>query len=103
MEHIEFSYSWLSLFYLKFKKEIGLERVNVQGLKKTLDYLQSKQRELARQQENDTRSIESIIKYLKKDMVDRYKLADYDVLIKQDIKNTVGFISNVQKIIDLNS
>jgi len=79
-----------------------LERVNVLRLKKTLDYLQSKQRELERQHETDTRSIESIIKYLKKDMIDRYKLTDYDVYIKQELKNTATFITSVQQIIDGN-
>lgn len=80
-----------------------MEKVNVQRLKKTLDYLQSKQRELKRQHGNDTRSIESMVKYLKKDMVDRYKLTDYDVLIKQEVKNTEAFINSVQKIIDVHS
>ena len=80
-----------------------MEKVNVQRLKKTLDYLQSKQRELKRQCEKDTRSIDSIIKYLKKDMIDRFKLMDYDGLIKQEIKDTEIFIGNVQKIIDFNS
>ena len=79
-----------------------MERVNVLRLKKTLDYLQSKQRELERQHETDTRSIESIIKYLKKDMIDRYKLTDYDVYIKQELKNTATFITSVQQIIDGN-
>ena len=64
--------------------------------------VQSKQRELKRQGENDTRSIDSIIKYLKKDMVNYFKLTDYDILIKQEIKDTDAFINNVQKIIDLN-
>lgn len=80
-----------------------MEKVNVQRLKKTLDYLQSKQRELKRQHGNDTRSIESMVKYLKKDMIDRYKLTDYDVSIKQEVKNTEAFISSVQKIIDIHS
>lgn len=80
-----------------------MEKVNVQRLKKTLDYLQSKQRELKRQHGNDTRSIESMVKYLKKDMIDRYKLTDYDVSIKQEVKNTEAFINSVQKIIDIHS
>lgn len=80
-----------------------MEKVNVQRLKKTLDYLQSKQRELKRQHGNDTRSIESMVKYLKKDMIDRYKLTDYDVSIKQEFKNTDAFINSVQKIIDIHS
>lgn len=80
-----------------------MEKVNVQRLKKTLDYLQSKQRELKRQHGNDTRSIESMVKYLKKDMIDRYKLTDYDLLIKQEVKNTEAFINSVQKIIDVHS
>ena len=80
-----------------------MEKVNVQRLKKTLDYLQSKQRELKRQHGNDTRSIDSMVKYLKKDMIDRYKLTDYDVSIKQEVKNTEAFINSVQKIIDIHS
>lgn len=80
-----------------------MEKVNVQRLKKTLDYLQSKQRELKRQCEKDTRSIDSMIKYLKKDMIERFKLTDYDTSIKQEIKDTETFIRNVQKIINSNS
>ncbi|PXY46744.1 hypothetical protein [Flavobacterium hydrophilum] len=80
-----------------------MEKANVQRLKKTLDYLQSKQRELKRQRENDTRSIDSMIKYLKKDMIERFKLADYSMSIKQEIKDTEAFIISVQRIIDVNS
>lgn len=79
-----------------------MEKLNVQRLKKSLDYLQSKQRELERQNETDTRPLESLIKYLKKDMIDQYKLTEYDLYIKQDVKNTEDFISSVQKIIDDN-
>ncbi|AWK04526.1 hypothetical protein HYN56_09900 [Flavobacterium crocinum] len=78
-------------------------KLNVQRLKETLDYLQSKQRELNRQGENDTRSIESMIKYLKKDMLDQYNLADHHLSIKQEIKDTETFIQNVKSIIDINS
>ncbi|CAA9194603.1 hypothetical protein Flavo103_42910 [Flavobacterium collinsii] len=74
----------------------------VQRLKKSLDYLKSKQRELKKLNEEDTRTLESIIKYLKKDMIDQYKLNEYDLYIKQDVKNTETFISSVQKIIDDN-
>lgn len=77
-----------------------MEKIHTLRLTKSLDYLKSKQRELKRQQENDTRSLDSMIKYLKKDMVDQYKLTDYDLSIKQDIKDTDYFISNVQKIIE---
>jgi hypothetical protein len=80
-----------------------VEKTNLQRLKKTLDYLQSKQRELERQHLNDTRSIESMIKYLKKDMIDRFRLNDYNISIKQEIKDTKVFIGSVQKIIDINS
>jgi hypothetical protein len=73
-----------------------------QRLKKSLDYLKSKQRELKKLNEEDTRTLESIIKYLKKDMIDQYKLNEYDLYIKQDVKNTETFISSVQKIIDDN-
>ncbi len=74
----------------------------VQRLKKSLDYLKSKQRELKKLNEEDTRTLESIIKYLKKDMIDQYELTEYDLYIKQDVKNTETFISSVQKIIDDN-
>lgn len=80
-----------------------MEKVNIQRLKKTLDYLQSKQRELKRHHGTDTRSIESMIKYLKKDMIEHYRLTDYDLSIKQEIKNTEAFIRSVQKIIEVNS
>jgi hypothetical protein len=80
-----------------------VEKTNLQRLKKTLDYLQSKHRELERQHLNDTRSIESMIKYLKKDMIDRFSLNDYNISIKQEIKDTEVFIGSVQKIIDINS
>lgn len=69
----------------------------------TLAYLQSKQRELKKQCEKDTRSIDSMIKYLKKDMIERFKLTDYETSIKQEIKDTETFIKNVQKIININS
>ncbi|GGF05878.1 hypothetical protein [Flavobacterium limi] len=80
-----------------------MDKVNLQRLRKTLDYLQSKQRELKRQYPSDTRSIDSMIKYLKKDMIERFKLIDYDELIKQEIKDTETFTGSVQKIIDINS
>ncbi|MFH6990177.1 hypothetical protein ACHRVW_20760 [Flavobacterium collinsii] len=79
-----------------------MEKLMVQRLKKSLDYLKSKQRELKKLNEEDTRTLESIIKYLKKDMIDQYKLNEYDLYIKQDVKNTETFISSVQKIIDDN-
>lgn len=78
-------------------------KLNVQRLKETLDYLQSKQRELNRQEENDTRSLESMIKYLKKDMLDQYNLSDHHLSIEKEIKDTDAFIKNVESIIDINS
>ena len=86
--------------FVKFKKVQGLEKLEHHRLKKSLQYLESKQRELKRQQENDTRSVESIIKYLKKDMIQQFKLMDYDPLIKQEIKNTELFIAHVKYIIE---
>jgi hypothetical protein len=80
-----------------------VDKINVQRLKKTLTYLESKQRELKRQNESDTRSIESMIKYLKKDMLEQFKLTDYDVYIKGEINNTETFIQSVKSIIDSNS
>ncbi|WP_237732288.1 MULTISPECIES: hypothetical protein [unclassified Flavobacterium] len=79
-----------------------MEKLNVERLKNSLDYLQSKQRELKRQNEEDTRTLESLIKYLKKDMIDQYKLTKYDLYIKQDVKDTETFIHSVQKIIEDN-
>ncbi|MBE8725781.1 hypothetical protein [Flavobacterium hungaricum] len=78
-------------------------KLNVQRLKETLNYLQSKQRELKRQQETDTRSLESMIKYLKKDMMEQYHLSEHHVSIKQEIKDTEAFIENVKNIIETNS
>jgi hypothetical protein len=80
-----------------------VDKINVQRLKKTLTYLESKQRELKRQNDSDTRSIESMIKYLKKDMLEQFKLTDYDVYIKGEINNTETFIQSVKSIIDSNS
>ena len=80
-----------------------MDKINVLRLKRTLSYLESKQRELKRQNENDTRSLESMIKYLKKDMLEQFKLTDYDVYIKSEINNTETFIQSVKSIIDTNS
>lgn len=77
-------------------------KLNVQRLKETLNYLESKHRELKRQSNTDTRSLESMIKYLKKDMVDQYNLADHHSTIKQEIKNTEAFIEHVNSIIEVN-
>jgi len=77
-----------------------LESLEIQRLKKSLQYLESKQRELKKQDENDTRSIESIIKYLKKDMIQQFNLTDYDSLIKQQIKDTDVFIIHVKYLIE---
>ena len=79
-----------------------MEKLELQRLKKSLQYLESKQRELKKQHENDTRSIESIIKYLKKDMIHQFSLTDYDPLIKHEIKNTELFITHVKYIIESN-
>ncbi|WET04363.1 hypothetical protein [Flavobacterium sp. YJ01] len=77
-------------------------KLNVQKLKETLNYLESKQRELKRQSDTDTRSLESMIKYLKKDMIDQYNLADHHLTIKQEMKNTEAFIEHVNSIIEIN-
>ena len=77
-----------------------MESLEIQRLKKSLQYLESKQRELKKQEENDTRSIESIIKYLKKDMIQQFNLTDYDSLIKQQIKDTDIFIVHVKYMIE---
>jgi hypothetical protein len=45
-----------------------------------------------------------MIKYLKKDMMEQFKLADHVLLsMKQEIKNTDTFIFIVKNIIDANS
>ncbi|MBF4483567.1 hypothetical protein [Flavobacterium sp. CSZ] len=80
-----------------------MDNINVLRLKRTLAYLESKQRELKRQNENDTRSLESMIKYLKKDMLEQFKLTEYDIYIKGEIHNTETFIHSVKSIIDTNS
>nr|WP_306801535.1 hypothetical protein [Flavobacterium sp. H4147] len=82
------------------RKNSIVDKINIQRLKKTLAYLESKQRELKRQHENDTRSIESMIKYLKKDMIDQFQLMQYDIYIEDEMKNTEIFIKSVQNIID---
>lgn len=78
-----------------------MDPVNIQRLQKTLAYLESKQRELIRGHTHDTRSIESLIKYLKKDMLEQFQLAAYDTIIKEELNNTESFIRRVQKIINL--
>jgi len=80
-----------------------VDNSNVLRLKRTLAYLESKQRELKRQTETDTRSLESMIKYLKKDMLEQFKLTEYDVYIKGEINNTETFIQSVKSIIESNS
>lgn len=80
-----------------------MDKTNIQKLKKTLSYLESKHRELKRQSENDTRSIESMIKYLKKDMLEQFNLTEYDIYIKEEVKNTETFIRSVKNIIDEHS
>lgn len=80
-----------------------MEKLNIQRLKSSLQYLESKQRELKRNSESQNRSIESIIKYLKKDIIDQFKLANYDIYINQEVKNTELFIDSIQKIIESNS
>lgn len=77
-----------------------MDKISIQRLKKTLAYLESKQRELKRQTESDTRSIESMIKYLKKDMLEQFSLTEYDVYITTEIKDTDTFIRSVKNIID---
>ncbi|WP_316633954.1 hypothetical protein [uncultured Flavobacterium sp.] len=80
-----------------------MEKSDVQRLKKALDYLESKQRELKRQLQNDTRSIDSLIKYLKREMLEQFYLSDYNPEINSEIKNTETFINSVKNIIEKNS
>ncbi len=84
-------------------KNKRLGKLNVQKLKETLKYLESKQRELKKQNQSDTRSLESMIKYLKKDMMEKHDLSEHHQLIKQEIKDTETFIENVKNIIKINS
>jgi len=77
-------------------------KLNVQKLKENLNYLESKNRELKRLNETDGRSLESMIKYLKKDMIEKYNLTDHHESIKKEIKNTEVFIENVNSIIEVN-
>ncbi|KAF2343028.1 hypothetical protein DMB71_00875 [Flavobacterium tistrianum] len=89
------------IFIIIKNKRLG--KLNVQKLKETLKYLESKQRELKRQDQNDTRSLESMIKYLKKDMMEQHDLSEHHQLIKQEIKDTEIFIESVKNIIEINS
>ena len=80
-----------------------MENSEIQKLKRTLEYLESKQRELKKYNETeDSRSIESIIKYLKKEMLDHFNLALYDEYIKEDIRDTDIFIRRVRHILERN-
>lgn len=80
-----------------------MENSEIQKLKRTLEYLESKQRELKKYNETeDSRSIESIIKYLKKEMLDQFNLVLYDEYIKEDIRDTDIFIRRVQHILERN-
>ncbi|BDU24952.1 hypothetical protein [Flavobacterium sp. GSB-24] len=78
-------------------------KLNVQRLNETLKYLESKHREFKKANQNDTRSLESVIKYMKKDMIEQYNLSDHHSTIKQEIKDTEAFIENVKEIIEINS
>lgn len=77
-----------------------MDKLKIQRLKSTLAYLESKQRELKRQNEVNTRTLESMIKYLKRDMLEQFNLSEYDIYIKNEIKNTDTFIRSVQNIIE---
>ncbi|MDX6182717.1 hypothetical protein SGQ44_10065 [Flavobacterium sp. Fl-77] len=72
-------------------------------MSQTLNYLESKQRELERQMQNDTRSIDSMIRYIKRDMLNEFQLSDFDASIKHQLKNTENFILIVQNIIEENT
>lgn len=68
-----------------------------------MSYLESKQRELNKQNNSDTRSIDSMITYLKKEMLEQFNLSKYDIYIKGEIINTETFIRSVKNIIDEHS
>lgn len=95
--------AFLAIVFYELFKNTRLGKLNVQKLQETLKYLESKQRELKRENQNDTRSLESMIKYLKKDMIEQHNLSDHHQLIKQEIKDTESFIENVKNIIKINS
>lgn len=103
MEHIELYHTPDYRFLFSFKNRPRLKKLDVEKLKTALFYLESKQREVKRGLYNDTRSIESLIKYLKKDMIEGFYLFHYDPKIKREIKNTDSFINNVKNIIEKNT
>jgi DNA gyrase/topoisomerase IV subunit A len=96
------SVTFPAIVFINIKNK-RLGKLNVQKLKETLKYLESKQRELKKQNQSDTRSLESMIKYLKKDMMEQHDLSEHHQLIKQEIKDTETFIENVKNIIKINS
>lgn len=78
-----------------------MDAVNIQRLQKTLDFLESKQREFKKEDTNNARSIGSFIKYFKKDIVEQFQLIAYDASIKEELNNTESFIRRIQKIINI--
>ncbi|KUJ59079.1 hypothetical protein AR687_25020 [Flavobacteriaceae bacterium CRH] len=80
-----------------------MDKVDFQKLQDSLRFLESKQRDLKRykQVDQDVRSFESLIRYLKRDMILVFNLDRYDAEITEKINNTDFFIENVQRTIKL--
>ena len=80
-----------------------MDKVDFQKLQDSLRFLESKQRDLKRynQVDQDVRSFESLIGYLKRDMILVFNLDRYDAEITEKINNTDFFIENVQRTIKL--
>lgn len=82
---------------------LNMDNKDFQKLQDSLHFLESKQRDLKRynQVNADARAFESLIGYLKRDMILVFNLAAYDAEIMQRLKNTDVFIENVKSIIKL--
>ncbi|UUF12421.1 MULTISPECIES: hypothetical protein [Flavobacterium] len=80
-----------------------MDKKDLQKLQDSLRFLESKQRDLKRykRRDADVRAFDSLIRYLKRDMIIVFHLAAYDVEIIEKSKDTDVFIENVQSIIKL--
>ncbi|MFH6967737.1 hypothetical protein [Flavobacterium sp. FlaQc-28] len=58
-----------------------MKKLDTAKLKESLAYIESKQREVQLSQKFDNRSLNSIIKYLKNDMINNFRLMGHDVYI----------------------
>lgn len=78
-----------------------MDKKDFQKLQDSLRFLESRQRELKRDDKADTRAFDSLIRYLKKDMIFVFNLAAYDAEIIAKSSNTDVFIEKVKRIIQL--